>query len=72
MRYAWECDTSEMSCIKTAFVSINVCVHLENKCWRGQADFSHILGKELLWAEKLYAKLWPEGNFYNQIKNLWD
>lgn len=53
-------------------MSTNVCVHLENKCWRGQADFSHILGKEPLWAEKLYAKFLPEANFYNQTKNLWD
>lgn len=51
---------------------MNVCVRLENKCWRGQADYSHILGKESLWAEKLYAKFLPEANFYNQIKNLWD
>lgn len=39
---------------------------------KSQADFSHILGKEPLWAEKLYAKFLPEANFYNQNKNLWD
>lgn len=53
-------------------VCVKVCVHLENKCQRGQADFPHILRKESFWAEKLYAKFLPEANFYNQIKNLWD
>lgn len=60
--------------MKTAFVSVcaNVCVHLENKCRRGQDNFPHILGKESLRAEKLYAKFLPEASFYDQIKNLWD